>query len=31
MRMIRRPHCIFCQPTVAGQILFVNKLFNIAA
>jgi hypothetical protein len=30
-RMIRRRHCILCQPAVAGEIRFVNKLFNIAA
>jgi len=31
MRMIRRRHCILCQPMVAGEIQFVNKLFDIAA
>jgi IS6 family transposase len=31
MRMIRRRQCILCQPTVAGEILFVNTLFGLAA
>jgi len=31
MRMIRRRHCILCEPKVAGEIRFINKLFEIAA
>jgi hypothetical protein len=31
MRMIRRRHCIPCEPKVSGEIQFVNKLFDIAA
>ena len=31
MRMIRRRHCFLCKPQVAGEIQFVNKLFDIAA
>ena len=31
MRMIRRRHWILCEPNVAGEILFVNKPFEIAA
>ncbi len=31
MRMIRPRHGILCEPKVAGEILFVNKLFKIAA
>jgi transposase-like protein len=31
MRMIRRRHCILCEPKVVGEIRFINKLFDIAA
>ena len=31
MRMIRRRHCILCEPGVTGEIRFVNKPFDIAA
>ncbi len=31
MCMIRPQHGILCEPKVAGEILFVNKLFKIAA
>ena len=31
MRMIRRRHCTLCEPRVAGEIRFVNRLFEIAA
>ncbi|WP_130417596.1 DDE-type integrase/transposase/recombinase [Edaphobacter modestus] len=31
MRMIRRRHCILCKPKVAGEIKFINKLFDVAA
>jgi transposase-like protein len=31
MRMIRRRHCILCKSKVAGEIQFVNKLFDVAA
>jgi transposase-like protein len=31
MRMIRRRHCLLCKPKVAGEIQFINKLFDVAA
>jgi transposase, IS6 family len=31
MRMIRRRHCVLCKPKIAGEIQFINKLFDIAA
>jgi transposase-like protein len=31
MRMIRRRHCLLCKPKVAGEIRFINKLFDVAA
>ncbi len=31
MRMIRRGHCLLCKPKVAGEIKFINKLFDVAA
>jgi transposase-like protein len=31
MRMIRRRHCILCEPKVSGELRFINKLFDIAA
>jgi transposase-like protein len=30
MRMIPRRHCPFCKPKVAGEIKFINKLFDVA-
>jgi transposase, IS6 family len=30
MRMICR-YCLFCKPKVAGEIQFINKLFDVAA
>jgi IS6 family transposase len=30
MRTIRR-HCLLCKPKVAGEIQFINKLFDVAA
>jgi transposase, IS6 family len=31
MRMIRRRHCLVCKPNVAGEIHFINNLFDVAA
>jgi transposase-like protein len=31
MRMIRRRHCILCEPKVSGEIRFINKLLDVAA
>ena len=31
MRMIRRGHCLTCKPGVHNEILFVNRLFQVAA
>jgi IS6 family transposase len=31
MRMIRRRHCLLCEPKVAGEIQFINKPFDVAA
>ena len=31
MRMIRRRHCILCEPGVAGEIRSINKLCDVAA
>ena len=31
MRMIRHRHCLLCKPKVAGEIKFINKLFDVAA
>jgi hypothetical protein len=30
MRTIRR-HCLLCKPKVAGEMQFINKLFDVAA
>ena len=29
MRMIRRCRCLLCKPKVAGEIQFINKLFDV--
>jgi transposase, IS6 family len=29
MRMIRRGHCLTCNPHVKDEVRFVNKLFDI--
>ena len=31
MRMIQRGHCVLRQPAIAGEIRFVNKLFELPA
>lgn len=31
MRMIRRRHCILCEPKVSGEIRFINRLLDVAA
>jgi hypothetical protein len=30
MRSIRR-HCLLCKPKVAGELQFINELFDVAA
>jgi hypothetical protein len=29
--LIERRHCILCEPTVQGEVQFINKLFDVAA
>ncbi len=31
MPMIRRRHCLLCKPKIAGEIKFINKMFDVAA
>lgn len=31
VRMIRRPHCVLCEPKIKREIQFINKVFDIAA
>jgi hypothetical protein len=31
MRTIRRRRCLLCKPKVAGEIQFINELFDVAA
>jgi transposase, IS6 family len=30
MRMIHRGHCVLRQPTIAGEIQFIDKLFRLS-
>ena len=30
MRTIRRRHCLMCKRKVAGEIQFINELFDVA-
>jgi hypothetical protein len=31
MRMIRKGHCLMLEPSIAGEVRFVNRLFRISA